>query len=56
MTKGIQVGIQFVQIGNDPGATRYLQELDDQLQGQHGIRVSHLYLHLLLVIDVYAMP
>ncbi|PWY90052.1 hypothetical protein BO70DRAFT_284396 [Aspergillus heteromorphus CBS 117.55] len=26
-----QVGIQFFQIGNDPAATRYLQELDDSL-------------------------
>jgi uncharacterized protein YegL len=29
-----QVGIQFVQIGNDKDATRALKQLDDNLQGQ----------------------
>lgn len=33
-----QVGIQFVQIGNDAKATAALQELDDDLAGRHGIR------------------
>jgi uncharacterized protein YegL len=33
-----QVGIQFVQIGDDPGATKYLKELDDSLQANHDIR------------------
>ncbi|KIL70355.1 hypothetical protein M378DRAFT_67282 [Amanita muscaria Koide BX008] len=33
-----QVGIQFVQIGNDRSATQYLQELDDGLSNKHKIR------------------
>lgn len=33
-----QVGIQFFQVGNDPEATKALQELDDELGEQHGIR------------------
>ncbi|KAF8834561.1 hypothetical protein BDN67DRAFT_975920 [Paxillus ammoniavirescens] len=33
-----QVGIQFVQIGNDRGATEFLKELDDELSASHGIR------------------
>jgi len=35
-----QVGIQFVQIGTDPDATKALVELDDELSAKHGIRVS----------------
>lgn len=33
-----QVGIQFVQIGDDPDATEALRELDDDLAGRHGCR------------------
>ncbi|KZW04150.1 hypothetical protein EXIGLDRAFT_758449 [Exidia glandulosa HHB12029] len=33
-----QVGIQFVQIGDDAGATAALQELDDELARTHGVR------------------
>ncbi|KIJ56505.1 hypothetical protein M422DRAFT_22667 [Sphaerobolus stellatus SS14] len=33
-----QVGIQFVQIGNSPKATKALQELDDALANKHKIR------------------
>ncbi|KAI0797116.1 hypothetical protein C8Q75DRAFT_710806, partial [Abortiporus biennis] len=33
-----QLGIQFVQIGNDKAATNYLHELDDELSRVHGIR------------------
>ncbi|KZT29376.1 hypothetical protein NEOLEDRAFT_1153908 [Neolentinus lepideus HHB14362 ss-1] len=33
-----QVGIQFVQIGNYRQATRFLQELDDTLSAQNGVR------------------
>ncbi|KAJ7853163.1 hypothetical protein B0H14DRAFT_2354498, partial [Mycena olivaceomarginata] len=33
-----QIGIQFVQIGNDPGATRALQELDDDLAKDKNFR------------------
>lgn len=33
-----QVGIQFVQIGNDPHATEALRELDDELSNKHNIR------------------
>ncbi|KAH8118411.1 hypothetical protein DFH11DRAFT_1502555 [Phellopilus nigrolimitatus] len=33
-----QVGIQFVQVGNDPRATEALRELDDELSQEYGIR------------------
>jgi len=33
-----QLGIQFVQIGDDPDATEALRELDDKLGPTHGIR------------------
>ncbi|QRV72370.1 von willebrand factor type A domain protein [Ceratobasidium sp. AG-Ba] len=33
-----QLGVQFVQIGNDPEATAALEELDDDLAGKYGIR------------------
>ncbi|KAF8273662.1 hypothetical protein EI94DRAFT_1715529 [Lactarius quietus] len=33
-----QLGIQFVQIGNDPDATEALKELDDDLGPTHGVR------------------
>lgn len=33
-----QIGIQFVQIGNDPEATTALRELDDELAKTHGVR------------------
>lgn len=33
-----QVGIQFVQIGDDPDATEALRVLDDDLAGKYGIR------------------
>ncbi|CUS07410.1 unnamed protein product [Tuber aestivum] len=33
-----QVGIQFVQIGNEEGAREALEELDDALEGVYGIR------------------
>ncbi|KAF8343736.1 hypothetical protein F5887DRAFT_971871 [Amanita rubescens] len=33
-----QVGIQFVQIGNDMSATEYLRQLDDGLSNKHKIR------------------
>jgi hypothetical protein len=36
----VQVGIQFVQIGNSLLAAEFLQELDDGLTSNHGIRVS----------------
>ena len=35
-----QLGIQFLQIGNDPDATAALKELDDNLGPTHGVRVS----------------
>ena len=31
----LKVGIQFVQIGNDPKASAFLRRLDDQLQGPY---------------------
>ncbi|KIR29410.1 hypothetical protein I307_01314 [Cryptococcus deuterogattii 99/473] len=33
-----QVGIQFLQIGNDPEAREALQDLDDGLSSEHGVR------------------
>ncbi|KAI9513382.1 hypothetical protein F5148DRAFT_1301986 [Russula earlei] len=33
-----QLGLQFVQIGDDPDATEALKELDDELGPTHGIR------------------
>jgi hypothetical protein len=33
-----QLSLQFVQIGDDPGATEALKELDDQLGPDHGVR------------------
>lgn len=36
----LQVGIQFVQVGDDPRATEALRELDDELAKEYGIRVS----------------
>ena len=33
-----QVGIQFIQIGDDPSATEALRELDDDLAKNYGIR------------------
>ncbi|KAJ7937032.1 hypothetical protein B0H13DRAFT_1588674, partial [Mycena leptocephala] len=38
LTTSIQLGIQFVQIGNDSRATKALKELDDDLQKERGIR------------------
>ena len=34
-----RLGIQFVQIGDDPDATEALKELDDELGPTHGVRV-----------------
>jgi hypothetical protein len=36
-----QLGIQFVQIGDDADAAEALKELDDQLGPDHGVRVSN---------------
>ncbi|KAK5653066.1 hypothetical protein OQA88_9352 [Cercophora sp. LCS_1] len=33
-----QVGIQFLQIGTDEGAAKWLRELDDSLKKRHGVR------------------
>ncbi|KAM5534816.1 hypothetical protein V8D89_011532 [Ganoderma adspersum] len=33
-----QLGIQFVQIGNDRNATRFLQQLDDDIASEQGVR------------------
>lgn len=33
-----QAGIQFFQVGNDPEATKALEELDDDLKANHGCR------------------
>lgn len=34
MDKDEEIAIQFVQVGNDPGATAFLKELDDDLEKQ----------------------
>ena len=34
-----KLGIQFVQIGDDPDATEALKELDDELGPANGVRV-----------------
>lgn len=44
-----QIGIQFVQIGDDPGATEALKELDEQLGPANGVRVSNHSKSLLLI-------
>lgn len=36
-----QLGIQFLQIGDDPDATAALKELDDDLGPANGVRVSN---------------
>jgi hypothetical protein len=36
----VQVGIQFVQIGDSPQAAEFLKELDDGLASNHSVRVS----------------
>ncbi|KAF9226894.1 hypothetical protein BS17DRAFT_776296 [Gyrodon lividus] len=33
-----QVGLQFVQIGNDEDATEFLRQLDDDVSNSHGVR------------------
>jgi hypothetical protein len=33
-----QVGLQFVQIGDDPNATAFLRQLDDELSNSYGVR------------------
>ena len=33
-----QLGIQFVQIGTDRNATRFLQQLDDDIASEQGVR------------------
>ncbi|KAJ7857842.1 hypothetical protein B0H14DRAFT_3638039 [Mycena olivaceomarginata] len=33
-----QVGIQFIQIGNDSSATRNLQQLDDRVRAEEDVR------------------
>ena len=33
-----QIGLQFVQIGDDDRAAEFLQSLDDDLSKKHGIR------------------
>jgi hypothetical protein len=37
-----QVGIQFVQIGSNTAATRYLESLDNNLRTKYNIRVRSL--------------
>lgn len=34
----LQLGIQFVQVGQDEQAAKALEELDDKLKSKHGVR------------------
>ncbi|EEB90176.1 hypothetical protein MPER_11656, partial [Moniliophthora perniciosa FA553] len=36
-----QVGIQFLQVGDDENARRFLTSLDDNLKKEHDVRVNH---------------
>lgn len=38
----VQLGIQFVQIGDNHNVEEFLRKLDDDLKGKHGIRVRSL--------------
>ena len=38
----VQVGIQFIQIGTDDGARKFLEKLDNDLKEKHTIRVRSL--------------
>lgn len=38
MERDEQIGIQFLQIGNDPGATKFLKMLDDDLVSKYGAK------------------
>lgn len=44
-----QIGIQFVQIGNDEGATEFLEALDNGLKAQHDVRVCCV---LITILDI----
>ena len=33
-----QIGIQFLQVGDDPKAAEFLKKLDDDLKNEYGIR------------------
>jgi hypothetical protein len=46
LTTSIQLGIQFVQIGNDSRATKALKELDDDLHKTGNIRVRSFFFFL----------
>lgn len=50
-----QVGIQFVQIGDDAAATEFLTELDDNLASTHGIRVNYsaFYIYALHFLTLF---
>ena len=41
-----QLGIQFVQVGDDPRATKYLKILDDQLKKMYDVRDVRLTLYV----------
>ncbi|KAG8779681.1 hypothetical protein FRC12_023949 [Ceratobasidium sp. 428] len=43
-----QVGIQFIQVGNDSKATKALKELDDGINKAHKIRVRGAHLSYLM--------
>ena len=47
-----QVGIQFVQVGDDPDATAYLQSLDNDLKGVRDIVDTTPYLGGELTVDM----
>ncbi len=54
-----QLGIQFIQVGDDPDATAFLMELDDDLKAESGVRdivdTSGPFPHLLITGLVFAV-
>ena len=43
-----QIGLQFLQVGDDEAAAKWLKSLDDDLENDHDVRdVSHSPAHFL---------
>jgi len=47
----VQLGIQFIQIGSDSQARSFLEQLDNDLNEKHSIRVR-MYLELGILLHV----
>jgi hypothetical protein len=48
-----QLGIQFIQVGNDSKATKALKELDDGLNRNHKIRVGGTHRMFMTCTDTF---